>query len=101
MDQLTHSSAQEDLHMKRIAIAALAGSAVLFPGVASAQQQVDFSKVEIKATDLGNKTYMLEGQGGNITVAVGTEGIIIVTTQCAPGPERIKAAIDRATPPGN
>jgi hypothetical protein len=27
-------------------------------------QQPDFSKVEMKTTDLGNRTYMLEGQGG-------------------------------------
>ena len=66
--------------MKRITIAALTGAALLFAGAANAQQQVDFSKVEIKATDLGNKTYMLEGQGGNITVAVGSDGIIMVDT---------------------
>src|SRR6516162_8805133 len=58
--------------MKYITIAALVGTAVLFGGAASAQQGVDFSKVEIKTTDLGNKTYMLEGQGGDITVAAGT-----------------------------
>ena len=61
--------------MKYITIAALAGTAVLFAGAAGAQQGVDFSKVEIKTTDLGNKIYMLEGQGGDITVAVGTDGI--------------------------
>jgi cyclase len=60
--------------MKWFTIAALAGTAVLCAGTANAQG-VDFSKVEIKTTDLGNKTYMLEGQGGNITVAVGTDGI--------------------------
>jgi len=64
--------------MKWITIGALAGTAVLLTGAAHAQQGVDFSKVEIKTTDLGNKTYMLEGQGGNITVAVGTDGIIMV-----------------------
>ena len=37
-----------------------------------------FSKVEVKTTDLGNKTYMLEGQGGNVTIAVGTDGVIMV-----------------------
>jgi cyclase len=67
--------------MKQITIAALASTAVLLAGAASAQQGVDFSKVEIKPTDLGNKTYMLEGQGGDITVAVGTDGIIMVDTQ--------------------
>jgi cyclase len=99
MDQSVYQlSAQEDIHMKRITIAALAGSAVLLSGVANAQQQVDFSKVEIKATDLGNKTYMLEGQGGNITVAVGADGIIMVDTQFAPLHDKIKAAIEKISP---
>ena len=66
--------------MKRITIAALAGAALLCAGAANAQQGIDFTKVEIKTTDLGNKTYMLEGAGGNITVAVGTDGIIMVDT---------------------
>src|SRR4030081_1351914 len=83
--------------MKRITIAALAGTAVLFAGAANAQG-VDFSKVEIKTTDLGNKTYMLEGQGGNITVAVGSDGIIMVDTQFAPLHDKIKAAIAKISP---
>ena len=83
--------------MKRITIAALAGAAVLFAGAANAQQP-DFSKVEIKTTDLGNKTYMLEGQGGNITVAVGNDGIIMVDTQFAPLHDKIKAAIEKISP---
>jgi cyclase len=83
--------------MKRITIAALAGAAVLYAGAALAQQP-DFSKVEIKATDLGNKTYMLEGQGGNITVAVGSDGIIMVDGQFAPLHDKIKAAIAKISP---
>ena len=46
--------------MKRITLAALASAAVLFAGTAVAQQNIDFAKVKIKTTDLGNKTYMLE-----------------------------------------
>jgi glyoxylase-like metal-dependent hydrolase (beta-lactamase superfamily II) len=83
--------------MKRITLAALAGTALLFAGAANAQAP-DFSKVEIKTTDLGNKTYMLEGQGGNITVAVGTDGIIMVDSQFAPLHDKIKAAIDKLSP---
>src|SRR5260370_14339067 len=82
--------------MKRITAAALAGAALMFAGAANAQQ--DFSKVEIKATDLGNKTYMLEGQGGNITVAVGTDGIIMVDSQFAPLHDKIKAAVAKISP---
>jgi glyoxylase-like metal-dependent hydrolase (beta-lactamase superfamily II) len=69
---------------------------MLFVGPAFAQQ--DFSKVEVKVTDLGNKTYMLEGAGGNVTVAVGTDGIIMVDTQFAPMHDKLKAAIEKISP---
>jgi cyclase len=64
----------------------------------AASPQLDFSKVEIKTTDLGDNVYMLEGQmpgsiGGNITVAVGRAGIIMVDGQFAPLHDKIKAAI--------
>jgi glyoxylase-like metal-dependent hydrolase (beta-lactamase superfamily II) len=82
--------------MKKIAFAAIATTCLLI-GTAVAQQP-DFSKVEIKTTDLGNKTYLLEGQGGNITVAVGTDGIILVDSQFAPLHDKIKAAIAHVSP---
>jgi cyclase len=53
----------------------------------------DFSKVEIKTTDLGDNLYMLEGQGGNITVAVAKDAIIMVDGEFAPLHDKIKAAI--------
>jgi glyoxylase-like metal-dependent hydrolase (beta-lactamase superfamily II) len=68
---------------------------VLFTGAANAQQQ-DFSKVQIKTTDLGNRTYMLEGQGGNIVAACGDDAVIQVDTEFAPLHDKIKAAIDQA-----
>jgi glyoxylase-like metal-dependent hydrolase (beta-lactamase superfamily II) len=84
--------------VKRITLAALAASTVLLAGPALAQQQVDWDKIQIKTTDLGNKTYMLEGQGGNITVVVGTDGIILVDTQFAPLSDKIKAAVKAISP---
>ena len=84
--------------MSRIALAALAGATVAFAGTAFAQQPVDWDKVQIKTTDLGHNTYMLEGQGGNITVAVGTDGIIMVDTQFAPLSDKIKAAVKAISP---
>jgi glyoxylase-like metal-dependent hydrolase (beta-lactamase superfamily II) len=53
----------------------------------------DFSKVEIKTTNLGDGVYMLEGQGGNITVATAKDGIIMVDGEFAPLHDKIKAAI--------
>jgi cyclase len=83
--------------MKRIKLVAFAATSVLLAAGASAQQP-DFSKVEIKATDLGNKTYLLEGQGGNITVAVGSDGIILVDSQFAPLHDKIKDAVAKISP---
>ena len=64
--------------MPRVAAIALTVAIVAFALPANAQQNIDFSKVEIKTIDLGHNTYRLEGQGGNITVAVGSDGIIMV-----------------------
>src|SRR5215212_6403071 len=83
--------------MYRIALAALAASTALFMTAANAQQ-VDWDKIQIKTIDLGNKTYRLEGQGGNITVAVGSDGIIMVDSQFAPLSDKIKAAIKAVSP---
>src|SRR5467141_4096383 len=82
--------------MHKTALATLAATALL-AGTAMAQQP-DRSQVQIKTTDLGNKTYMLEGAGGNITLAVGTDGIIMVDTQFADLSDRIKAAIKAISP---
>jgi cyclase len=85
--------------MLRIGIMAVATS-LLLAGAAIAQQSPpaappppDFSKAEIKTTDLGDNVYMLEGVGGNITVAVAKDGIIMVDGQYAPLHDKIKAAI--------
>jgi cyclase len=64
------------------------------PPAAAPPPPPDFSKVEIKTTDLGDKVYLLEGQGGNITVAVADDGIIMVDGQYAPLHDKIKAAIE-------
>jgi glyoxylase-like metal-dependent hydrolase (beta-lactamase superfamily II) len=100
--------------MNRTILVALAASAALFAGAASAQQAqapapapapapnpapfIDWEKVQIKTTDLGHNTYRLEGQGGNITIAVGTDGIIMVDGQFAPLSAKIKAAIAAISP---
>jgi cyclase len=104
--------------MSRIAAAAVAAVVVGFIGSAIAQQpapspapaapaaaapapaaapQRDFSKTVIKTTDLGDNTYMLEGEGGNITVAVGQDAVIMVDSEFAPLHDRIKAAIEKVT----
>jgi glyoxylase-like metal-dependent hydrolase (beta-lactamase superfamily II) len=82
--------------MIRIALG-LAAALALWAAPALAQEQQDFSKVEIKTTDLGHRTYMLEGMGGNITVAVAGDGVIMVDGEFAPLHDKIKAAIAAIT----
>ena len=72
---------------------ALASPALAQTPPAAAPPPPDFSKVEIKTTDLGDNVYMLEGQGGNITVAVARDGIIMVDGEYAPLHDKIRAAI--------
>ena len=81
--------------MQRFAIAALAAAGLVLSGTAKAQQ--DFSRVEVVTKDLGKRTYMLEGGGGNITVAVGDDGVIMVDSQFAPMHDKIKAAVEALT----
>jgi glyoxylase-like metal-dependent hydrolase (beta-lactamase superfamily II) len=75
-------------------ITALTGPVLAQQPPAASPPPPDFSKVEIKATDLGSNCYALEGQGGNITVAVADDGIIMVDGQFAPLHDKIKAAIE-------
>jgi glyoxylase-like metal-dependent hydrolase (beta-lactamase superfamily II) len=77
-------------------LGAVTGAGLLVAGSALAQQ-TDFSKIEVKTFDLGHHTYMLEGAGGNITVAVGGDGIIMVDSQFAPMHDKLKAAIAAIT----
>jgi glyoxylase-like metal-dependent hydrolase (beta-lactamase superfamily II) len=69
----------------------------LFVAAASAQQQPDFSKVEMKVTKVAGTVYMLQGMGGNIGVSVGEDGILIVDDQYAPLADKIKAALKGIT----
>ena len=82
--------------MNRIVLAALAGAFLAAAGAASAQQ-TDFSKVEVKTIALGDNTYMLAGAGGNVTIAVGDDGVIMVDAEFAPLHEKLKAAIAAVT----
>jgi glyoxylase-like metal-dependent hydrolase (beta-lactamase superfamily II) len=74
-----------------VAVAALASSA------ATAQQNIDFAAVQIVAHHLAGNVHYLSGQGGNIGVLVGDEGVVMVDDQFAPLTEKIVAAIGTLT----
>src|SRR5438309_9378860 len=74
-------------------ILSLAGAALVCGQTAAAQQQPDFSKVQIKATKVSGNIYMLEGAGGNIAASIGEDGIVIVDDQFAPLADKIQASL--------
>jgi glyoxylase-like metal-dependent hydrolase (beta-lactamase superfamily II) len=53
----------------------------------------DFSKVEIKPHQVVGNVYYLEGQGGNVGVLVGDDGVLMIDDQFAPLSEKLLAAI--------
>jgi glyoxylase-like metal-dependent hydrolase (beta-lactamase superfamily II) len=79
--------------MNRIVLGAM-GVALLATAAAA---QTNYAAVQIKPTDLGHRTWMLEGNGGNITVIVGDDAVIMVDTQFAPLHDKIKAAVAELT----
>jgi len=60
-------------------------------------QQVDYSKLEIKTTDLGHGVYLLNWQGGDSLFLVGDDGVLLVDTSVAQMGAKIKAAIARTS----
>jgi glyoxylase-like metal-dependent hydrolase (beta-lactamase superfamily II) len=92
------------MHAKMIAAASML---IAFEAVARAQPCLpptptpDFANAVIRTTDLGNRTYMLDGVsgtvGGNVVVAVGDDGVIIVDNMFAEMVPKIKASIAAIT----
>ena len=66
------------------------GSALL-PSTALAQGR--FDNVEVVAHHVAGSVYYLAGQGGNIGVSVGADGIVMIDDQFAPLTDKIVAAI--------
>lgn len=62
-------------------------------GALQAQNQQNFDNVEVKILPVQGNVYMLVGAGGNSTVQVGKDGVLIVDTMYAPMAPRIVAAI--------
>src|SRR5215831_8129766 len=93
--------------MKRQAIATLTVLVLAaFAAIANAQPrqpqqpqkptqspQPNFATVEIRSLQVRDNLYMLVGAGGNITMQVGADGILLVDTQYAPLSNKILAAI--------
>jgi glyoxylase-like metal-dependent hydrolase (beta-lactamase superfamily II) len=58
----------------------------------------DYSKVEIRTTQLGRNVYMMEGAGGNLGLSVGDDMTFLIDDQFAPLTPKIVAAIAKVSP---
>lgn len=58
-----------------------------------APQGRDFSKVEIQVIPVRGNVYMLVGAGGNVTVQVGEDGVVLVDTMFAELSDKLLAAV--------
>ena len=85
--------------MIRFSQFALATLAALYgAGTAHAQQPPqDFSKIEIRTTQIAQDFYTLEGLGGTVSVLTGPEGVLLVDSQFAPLTDKLVAAIRKLT----
>ena len=63
----------------------------------AAAQRIDYSKLEIKTTDLGHGVYLLGWQGGDSLILVGDDGVLLVDTSVALMGDKIAAAIARVS----
>ena len=70
----------------------LAGILLLSLATATAADD-PFKDVEIKTTEVSDGIYMLTGQGGNIGLSAGPDGVFLIDDQFAPLSEKIKSAI--------
>ena len=55
--------------------------------------QTNFDYIEITTSQITKNIYMLQGQGGNIAVITGDDGILIIDSQFAPLSKKIHTAV--------
>lgn len=84
------------LFLHRLALSATS-IAILSLGSPSLAQPQDFTKVEIKTVPVKEGVYMLVGEGGNIGVSAGEDGVFLIDDQFAPLTAKIQTAIDQIT----
>jgi cyclase len=85
-------------HSALVIASILATGAALPAQPARGGQPQNFEKVELHLIPVQGNVYMLMGAGGNITVQVGADGVLLVDTMFAPLAARIAAEIKKISP---
>src|SRR5688500_4677015 len=93
MTRARHSFSSLSVRMGAAAAAIVAGVALALGGRAVAQQNQNFDAVQMDIVPVRGGIYMIVGAGGNTTIQVGDDGIMVVDTQFAPLSAKLLAAI--------
>ena len=86
-------SSSRAVRLGGVAAAVAAGVLLALSGGAVAQQNQNFDNVQMDIVPVRGGVYMIVGAGGNTTIQVGEQGIMVVDTQFAPLSEKLLAAI--------
>ena len=78
-------------------LAGVGAKASQAPAVQAAPAQQNFDDVEIDVVPVRGGVYMLVGAGGNTTIQIGDDGVMVVDTQFAPLSAKILSAIRALT----
>ena len=88
---MSGSTALPTSRFHSVFVKSLVFSSIFLPGISQAQD--DFANVVITPVPAAGNITMLMGQGGNIAVSIGEDGVLMVDDQFAPLSDKIKAAI--------
>jgi glyoxylase-like metal-dependent hydrolase (beta-lactamase superfamily II) len=83
-------------HVKRPFVAPVL-VALACSSVAVVAQPVDYSKLEIEITDLGNGVHLLGWQGGDSLILAADDGVLLVDTSVAQMGDKIRAAVAKVS----
>ena len=77
----------------QISVARSLFAGLIGAALATAQQPQNFDNVEVHVLPVQGNVYMLVGSGGNITMQVGKEGVLLVDTMYAGLSDKVVKAI--------
>jgi glyoxylase-like metal-dependent hydrolase (beta-lactamase superfamily II) len=76
----------------------LSASLLVLCAATANSQQPNFDNVQIHVEPVQHNIYLLVGAGGNTTVQIGSEGVLMVDTQFAPMAPKLMAEIHKLSP---
>src|SRR2546422_4263137 len=79
--------------MRSTLAAALAAIFTLGPAVSTGAQQQNLENVQVRVQPVQGNVYLLAGAGGNITLQIGKDGVLMVDTEFGPLAQKIMTEV--------